>query len=91
MKEIKWGRTIGTHGARGGSNGMQYERHAELAMTATTYGRTYIRTIQTKLDIEGTSVWITHARPIMHINFVLPVLRTPPNSGQNCWLKWYLP
>ena len=38
MKETEWGRTIG---ARGGSNGVQYERQADLAAMAApavTYG-----------------------------------------------------
>ena len=27
MKEMEWGRTIDTHGARGGSNGVEYNTH----------------------------------------------------------------
>jgi len=47
----------------GGSNSVQYKQPADPTMTAAMYGpmyvRTYIHTIQTKLDIEHTSGFST--------------------------------
>ena len=64
MKETEWGKTIGV---RGGSNGMQYEQQADLAAMATpavTDGPMYICTVQTKHNIEHTSVGLSHTCPI---------------------------
>ena len=61
MKETEWGRKIGTCC---GSNNARYDRGAEPAVPAMTYGCMYHCIAQTKLNIEQTSVGFTHSHLI---------------------------
>jgi len=61
MKETEWGRTIGTSC---GSNSARYDRGAEPAVPAMMHGHMYHCTVQTKLNIEQTSVGFTHSHLI---------------------------
>ena len=68
---------IGTYG---GSNGTWY--------VSMTYGCTYHRTVQTKPDIEHTSVRLAHTNPIRLCSPVKELVSVQRCMGTSVWIFW---